>query len=59
MELDEAGEIRLNGGDESSLLLTKNPEAQNRTKHSDVQHHYIHELIHGKKLLVARYRAQT
>ena len=53
MDLGEAGEITFNGGDESSLLLTKNPEAQNRTKHSDVQHHYILELIPGKELLVA------
>lgn len=45
-------EVTLNGDNESSLLLTKNPEAQNRTKHIGVQH-YLRELINKKELIVA------
>lgn len=40
-------EVTLNGDKESSLLLTKNPEAQNRTRQIDVQR-YICELINKK-----------
>lgn len=42
-----------NGDNESSLLLTKNPKVQNRTKYIDVQHHYIQEHIDEKELVVA------
>ena len=44
-------ELTING-DESSLSLTKNPEGQSRTKHIDVQHHYIRELINEGELIV-------
>lgn len=42
-----------NGDNESSLLLTKNPKVQNRTRYIDVQHHYIQEYIDEKELVVA------
>lgn len=45
--------VVLNGDNESSLSSTKNPEAQSRTKHIDVQHHYLRELINAKELIVA------
>lgn len=35
-----------------NLLLAEDPEAQNRTKHIDVQH-YLRELINKKGLIVA------
>lgn len=45
-------EMILNGDNESSLSLTQNPKSQNQTKHIDVQHHYIQELIKEIELLV-------
>lgn len=44
--------ITLNCDNEMSITLTKNAESQHRTKHIDVQHHYIRELIDEKKLTV-------
>lgn len=40
----------LKGDNEASLSLTKNPESQHRTKHIDVQYHYIRELVNDKEL---------
>lgn len=40
----------LKGDNEASLNLTKNPESQHRTKHIDVQHHYVRELVNNKEL---------
>lgn len=37
--------ITLYGDNETSITLTKNAESQHRTKHIDVQHHYIRELV--------------
>lgn len=54
MALGETTEVLLNGDNESSLSLTKTPEAQNRTKHIDVQYHYTRDLINEKELTVAR-----
>lgn len=53
MALGETTEVVLNGDNESSLSSTKNPEAQNRTKHIDVQHHYLRELINPNEPIVA------
>ena len=53
MELGETTELILNGDNESTLSLTKDPEGQSRTKHIDVQHHYIREFIIEKELLVS------
>lgn len=53
MALGETTEVVLNGDNDSSLSSTKNPEAQNRTKHIDVQHHYLREHINAKELIVA------
>lgn len=33
--------IEILGDNETSLILTKNPENQNHTKHIDVMHHYV------------------
>lgn len=43
-------EITLDGDNEMSIALTKNAESQHCTKHIDVQHHYIRELIDEKEL---------
>lgn len=46
-------ELRIKVENESSISLAKNPEAQNRTKHIDVQYHYIREMINEKEMLIA------
>ena len=52
MTLDIVPAITLNDDNEMSITLTKNAESQHRTKHIDVQHHYIRELIDEKELTV-------
>ena len=51
MALQTTGLI-LNGDNEASISLTTNPKSQNRTKHIDVQHHYIRELVNDKELTI-------
>ena len=34
-------------------MLTKNAKSQHQTKHIDVQHHYIQELVDKKELEVS------
>ncbi len=53
MTLDIVPEITLNNDNEMSVTLTKNAESQQRTKHIDVPHRYIRELIDEKELTVA------
>lgn len=49
---DPIGACILHGDNETSIILTKNAESQARTKHIDVQHHYIHELVTDKEVEV-------
>lgn len=42
--------LSLKGDNEASLNLMKNPESRHRTKHIDVQHHYVRELVNDKEL---------
>lgn len=44
------GACLLHGDNETSIILTKNAESQARTKHIDVQHHYIRELVADKEV---------
>ena len=53
MTLDIVPAITLNGDNEMSITLIKNAESQHRTKHIDVQYHYIRELIDEKELTIA------
>ena len=53
MTFDIVPEITLNGDNDMSITLTKNAESHHRTKHIDVQHQYIRELIDEKELTVA------
>lgn len=50
--LDIVPAITLNGDNKMSITLTKNPKSQHWTKHIDVQHHYIRELIDEKELTI-------
>lgn len=51
LQLEITG-LSLKGDNEASLNLTKNPESQHRTKHIDVQHHYVRELVNDKELKI-------
>lgn len=49
---DTIGACVLHGDNETSIILTKNAESQARTKHIDVQHHYIQELVANKEMAI-------
>lgn len=42
--------LSLKSDNKASLSLIKNFESQHKTKHIDVQHHYVCELVNDKKL---------
>ena len=46
----ETTELSLKSDNKASLNLTKNPESQHRTKHLNVQHHYVREVVNDKEL---------
>lgn len=52
MELDTVESVTLHGDYEMSIALTKNAESQHRTKHIDVQHHYVRELVNEGELTI-------
>lgn len=45
--------IEIVGDNKTSLGLMKDPESQNRTKHIDVIHYYVRELVDNKELGIA------
>ncbi len=53
LEMEVTETVILHGDNEMSIALTKNAESQRRTKHIDVQHHYIRELIEEGELTVS------
>lgn len=53
LEIEVTERLTLHGDNEMSIALTKNAESQRRTKHIDVQHHYIRELIEEGELIVS------
>ena len=52
MKLEIMEDLILYGDNEMSIALTKNTENQHWTKHIDVQHHYIRELVNKKELTI-------
>lgn len=46
----EITRLSLKGNNKVSFNLTKNPKSKHQTKHIDVQHHYICELVNNKEL---------
>ena len=52
LELEVTKTITLHGDNKMSIALTKNSENQHRTKHINIQHHYIRELVNERKLTV-------
>ena len=49
LRLETTG-LSLKGDNKASFNLTKNPESQHQTKHINVQHHYVRELVNNKEL---------
>ena len=52
MNLEAVENLTLYGDNEMSIALTKNIESQHRTKHINVQYHYIRELVNEGELTV-------
>ena len=52
MKLETVEDVTLYGNNEMSIALIKNTESQHRTKHIDVQHHYIRELVNKRELTI-------
>lgn len=52
MGLEMVESLTLHGDNKMSISLTKNAKSQHRTKHIDVQHHYIQELVNKGELTV-------
>lgn len=52
MPQDPVLKITLLGDNESSIPLTMNIESQNRTKHIDVIHHFVREVVEDGELEV-------
>ena len=52
MKLEAVEDVTLYGNNEISIALTKNAESQHRTKHIDVQYHYIRELVNKRELTI-------
>ena len=52
IEIEVIGELTLFGDNKMSIALTKNTESQHQTKHIDVQHHYIRELVNEREFTV-------
>lgn len=50
MDLEVIKDVTLSGDNKMSITLIRNVKSQHQTKHIDVQHHYIGELINEKEL---------
>lgn len=49
---DPIGACILHKNNETSIVLTKNAESQVRTKHINMQHHYICKLVANKEVTI-------
>ena len=52
MKLETIEDVILYGNNKMSIALTKNAESQHWTKHINVQHHYIRELVNERELTI-------
>ena len=48
----ETGTIRMLGDNQGSLSLANNPENHQRTKHIDIQYHYVRELVESGAITI-------
>eukprot|EP00253_Pinus_taeda_P024830 PITA_24830 len=48
------GAIRIDCDSQSAIFLAKNPAYQSKTKHIDVQYHFVRDMIEEKKVLLVK-----
>eukprot|EP00253_Pinus_taeda_P011075 PITA_11075 len=46
--------IRINSDSQSAIFLAKNPAYHSKTKHIDVQYHFVRDMIEEKKVLLVK-----
>jgi len=46
--------IRIYGDNQSAIFLAKNPAYHSKTKHIDVQYHFVRDMIEEKKVLLVK-----
>lgn len=50
LQITDSSPFTIRGDNQGALFLAKNPAFHNRTKHIDIQHHFIRECIASKQL---------
>jgi hypothetical protein len=45
-------EVRLDCDNQSAIFLAKNPTYHSKTKHIDVQYHFVRDMVEDKKVLL-------
>jgi len=48
------GAIRIDYDNQSAIFLVKNPTYHSKTKHIDVQYHFVRDMIKDKKVLLVK-----
>ena len=48
------GAIRIDYDNQSAIFLVKNPTYHSKTKHIDVQYHFVRDMIEDKKVLLVK-----
>ena len=48
------GDIRINCDNQSAIFLAKNPAYHSKTKHIDIQYHFVRDMIEDKKVLLVK-----
>jgi len=48
------GAIRIDCDSQSEIFLAKNPAYHSKTKHIDVQYHFVRDMIEDKKMLLVK-----
>ena len=46
------GAIRIDCDNQSAIFLAKNPAYHSKTKHIDVQYHFVRDMVEDKKVLL-------
>ena len=48
------GDIRIDCDSQSAIFLAKNPSYHSKTKHIDVQYHFVRDMIEDRKVLLVK-----
>jgi len=48
------GAIRIDCDSQSAIFLAKNPAYHSKTKHIDIQYHFVRDIIEDKKVLLVK-----